>query len=146
VVGYLLDTVAVSELRRRAGHPGFINWARQADSRDFWICTPTIAEIRRGIQQSAMRGRMEQAADLEAWFRQAMLSYFEERVLAFDFDAAETWAELTADWPRGAPIPYMDSQIAAIGHARGLTVITRNSRDFVEFEKRGLMLFNPWQA
>ncbi|UUZ76185.1 hypothetical protein LP414_33325 [Polaromonas sp. P1(28)-13] len=48
--------------------------------------------------------------------------------------AARTW--------QGQPISTEDAQIAAIALAAGLTVATRNTKDFEHID--GLLLANPW--
>ncbi|UUZ70638.1 hypothetical protein LP416_30470 [Polaromonas sp. P2-4] len=45
---------------------------------------------------------------------------------------------------QGQPISTEDAQIAAIALAAGLTVVTRNTKDFENID--GLLLANPWQA
>jgi tRNA(fMet)-specific endonuclease VapC len=35
----------------------------------------------------------------------------------------------------GRPAPFADGQIAAIAHANGLTLITRNVKDFARFKE-----------
>jgi tRNA(fMet)-specific endonuclease VapC len=52
-------------------------------------------------------------------------------VLAFDSSAARHYGELRADLERaGTPIGDADMRIAAIARARGLTVVTNNTRHF----------------
>jgi predicted nucleic acid-binding protein len=59
--------------------------------------------------------------------------------------AAKHYAVLVAARTRhGQPISTEDAQIAAIALAAGLTVATRNTKDFETIE--GLMLANPWSA
>lgn len=52
-------------------------------------------------------------------------------VLPLDAKSARIQADLRLDaQQRGRPISYPDSEIAAIAIAHGLTLVTRNSRDF----------------
>ena len=52
-------------------------------------------------------------------------------VLAYDANAARIHAELRAQAERiGRPQPFVDGQIAAIAIAHGLTLVTRNTKDF----------------
>ncbi len=44
----------------------------------------------------------------------------------------------------GQPLPFVDGQIAAIAMAHGLTLITRNTRDFAAI--KGLRLANWFTA
>jgi hypothetical protein len=50
----------------------------------------------------------------------------------------------TARTRLGQPISTEDAQIAAISLATGLTVATRNTKDFGNID--GQALANPWQA
>ncbi|MBX7133928.1 MAG: hypothetical protein K1X67_14745, partial [Fimbriimonadaceae bacterium] len=63
---------------------------------------------------------------------------------AFDADAALVWGELmgTGD-ATGRQHPIIDTQIAAIALVHGLTVVTRNLRDFAPL---GVATVDPWQA
>lgn len=66
------------------------------------------------------------------------------RVLAFGRPAASRFAVIAAARERaGRPIRVSDCQIAAICHVHGMTLATRNIRDF---EGTGIKLLNPWVA
>jgi hypothetical protein len=58
--------------------------------------------------------------------------------VAIDAGIAQQWGRLDAPAPRNT----VDSPIAASARVRGLTVATRNTRDF---EGCGAELINPWQ-
>ena len=63
----------------------------------------------------------------------------------FDAAAAKNYAVIVAARTRqGQPISTEDAKIAAIALAAGLTVATRNTRDFENID--GLNLINPWQT
>jgi predicted nucleic acid-binding protein len=68
---------------------------------------------------------------------------FAGRCLSFDEQAASNYASLVARRTRdGRPISIEDAQIAAIALTRGLTLATRNVRDFEQIS--GLTVVNPW--
>jgi len=68
---------------------------------------------------------------------------FQERVLAFDKQAASRYAEIISRRQRLRPaIGVADQQIAAICRAIGATLATRNTDDF---EEPGIDLINPWK-
>ncbi len=63
-------------------------------------------------------------------------------ILSYDAVAARIHAELRSNQERiGEIIPFVDGQIAAIAIAHGVTLITRNSKDFSKIA--GLRL-NNW--
>jgi len=70
---------------------------------------------------------------------------FAGRCLAFDSAAAKRQALLVAArTAKGRPVTTEDSQIAAIALVAGLTLATRNTKDFENIE--ALSLASPWQA
>lgn len=60
-----------------------------------------------------------------------------DRVLSLDCDAAQVWGRLRVPNPQHA----IDKQIAAIALLHDLTVVTRNTADFVGC---GVPLLNPF--
>jgi predicted nucleic acid-binding protein len=63
---------------------------------------------------------------------------FVDRVLPIDALAARLWGELSA----GRTLPVIDTLIAATAITRGLTLVTRNTRDVVG---TGVPVLDPWQ-
>ena len=69
---------------------------------------------------------------------------FNGRVLPFDLDASQAYADLMAQArAAGKAIGKADGYIAATAVARGLMVATR---DTSPFEAAGLNIVNPWEA
>ncbi len=74
---------------------------------------------------------------------------FEGRILPFDSDAAREYAEIaaarraTARRAAGRTVAPADCQIAAIARSRGMSVATRNVRDFGDIE---VEVVDPWTA
>ncbi|MGH7063049.1 MAG: hypothetical protein ACREET_03110 [Stellaceae bacterium] len=50
---YLLDTVVVSEMRKRHGHPNVLQWLHDKTARSLYLSTVTIGEIERGVRGNA---------------------------------------------------------------------------------------------
>lgn len=136
---FLLDTNVVSELRRPSrADPRVSAWARSASMERLFLSVVTILELQQGILLSARRDA-QQGAVLQDWLDGMVLPSFRGRVLAFDQAIALRCAGLHVPDPR----PDRDSMIAATALEHGLTVVTRNVRDF---EACGVAVFNPWLA
>ena len=79
---------------------------------------------------------------LESWLERHLELLFAGRVLPVTQSIAERWGRI--DGVRksaGRPLGVPDGMIAATALEHGLTVVTRNTRDF---ENLGLALINPW--
>ena len=69
---------------------------------------------------------------------------FEGRMLPFNSEAAQAFAEIAAARRfAGYSVATADCQIAAIARSRGMAVATRNVRDFKE---TGIEVINSWTA
>jgi tRNA(fMet)-specific endonuclease VapC len=131
---FLLDTNVVSELVKPAPNPE-VQRAYAHHLNVSALSAVTVEELLFGclrLPAGARRAKLQQW--LEATFRQ-------HPALAFDRRAA-LWlglqrARLAA---LGRVVPYADAQIAAIAASQGLTLVTRNTPDFLGFE--GLHLAN----
>ena len=132
---YLLDTNAVSEIRR-GRDPNVAAWTGEVADAELHLSVLTVGEIRKGIER--LRGRdPTQAAVFTAWLGQ-LRHHFADRILSIDGPVAEEWGRLNAPAERKT----VDSLIAAIARVHGLTVVTRDTADFEGCE---VPLLNPWQ-
>ncbi len=138
--GFLIDTNVLSEYNRAGGPDlGVKRWLETTDRQSQHVSVLTLAEIQKGIEllpDSKRRAQLEQwlAQDLEAWFA--------GRVLPVDRQVAIRWVSAVAQGSRtGRPLPTVDSLIAATALAYGLTIVTRNTKDF---EGLGASTLNPW--
>ena len=139
-MNFLLDTNVVSEPVTRQPNRAVLAWIGRQDPLALYLSVATCAEIEAGIAtlpSSRRRSRLDQ-------WRDQLVASFEDRILLIDLEVARSWASIRARSAReGAPIGPMDAFIAATAEARGLTLITRNVRDF---EAWGGPIFNPWTA
>ncbi len=125
---YLLDTNVVSELTKPLPNAAVVLTLRQHE-RDCAICAITLEELAFGCARTPSPQR-------QAWFSQ-WLQGLASRLPVLPFDSpAALWlgrerARLQA---LGRPAPRTDGQIAAVAVTQGLTLITRNGRDFAGFE------------
>ena len=138
--GFLLDTNVLSELMRSQPAAPVLGWFAQNAQSLMHTSAVTQAEILTGIALlPAAQRRTALARSAEQIFEQD----FADRCLAFDAGAAQHYAVMMAARTRqGQPVSTEDAQIAAIALAAGLTVATRNTKDFENIE--GLVLANPW--
>jgi toxin FitB len=91
--------------------------------------------MKRGVAMIARRDPA-QAASLDRWVSE-LLDHLEGRVFPVERSVAEAWAHLMI--PRTRPV--MDTLIAATALVHGLTLATRNVRDFVG---SGISVIDPW--
>lgn len=123
---YLLDTNIVSELRRARPHGAVIAWLRDVRDEDLHVSAVTIGEIQSGIEITREQDKTK-AAEIEAWLEQVTETY---NVISMDARAFRSWARLIH--PRTDDL-IEDAMIAATAKVHGLTVVTRNVRDFEAF-------------
>lgn len=133
---YLLDTMVLSELRKKRRHPGVTDWIRAQRSNDLFLSAVTIGEIERGIALQAKRNPGFASA-LADWLDKVMTLYA-ERILATDLAVARRWGRLSADIGNDGA----DLLIAATALEHGLAVVTRNKR---HFEPTGVEVVNPFR-
>ncbi len=121
---WLLDTNIVSEGVKPAPDACVMaNLQRHAD--ELALPAPVWHELRFGWLRMP-DGRRKDAIGLYIQRVAGQLP-----VLAYDETAARIHAELRDQQERaGKPLPFVDGQIAAIAMANGLTLVTRNRRDF----------------
>ncbi len=133
---FLLDTCVLSEATKMQPSTDVDAWLKQRPTVELFISAVTLGELRYGIDRMPQGVRR---ARLEIWFDETAHRGFPDRIISFDKDIALLWGRLRSLHP-GAAIA--DSQIAATAFFHGLTLVTRNVRDF---SFAGLSLFNPWQ-
>jgi predicted nucleic acid-binding protein len=134
---FLLDTNVVSETIKRRPNPGVTQWLDQTDTAGLWLCTITIGEITKGIALLRKR-EPERAKQLLNW-RTKLETAYTDRILPFDMQTSHQWGEIRASFPS---MSLEDSIIASIAQVRGLTIVTRNTRDFAA---TGLPIVNPFR-
>ena len=137
-MSFLVDTNVLSESAKPTPDAAVMAWLRE-NERNLYVSTITIGELRRGIERLPEGARKTK---LRHWL-QSLCDCMQGRVLGFSTSSAHVWGQLKAKWDAaGLVIPTFDSQIAAIAQRHGLTVITRNTRDFA---KTGVKVVNPFK-
>ena len=137
---YLIDTNVVSELRKKEkANNGVLNFFLEANKNNesLYLSVITIGELRRGIERLIHRGDVKQANQLEQWL-ELILNEYENNLLAMDEQIAQLWGKLRVPHYEHA----LDKQISATAIINGLTVVTRNVKDF---RKTGAKVLNPFE-
>jgi toxin FitB len=135
----LLDTNVVSEIRRLEPDPRVIAWLAGLEYRSGYLSVVSISEIRFGIER-APPGKRRQL--LEHWLEHEIAVDFGARLLPIDEEVAERCGVIRGRaLSGGRPMGVMDAFIAATADVHGLTLVTRNVRDF---EIWGGPILNPW--
>jgi predicted nucleic acid-binding protein len=137
----LLDTNVVSELMRPVPDARVLAWTKAQAIDELATSVVTVAEIGAGLACLPAGARRR---DLVARWSRLQDDGFGERIFALDHAAAKVYGELFAQRQRaGRSTAAFDLLIASIAHIHGLTLATRNVRDF---EDCGVLIVNPWTA
>lgn len=138
-MSYLLDTCVVSELMRPVPTANVGAWLDAQVHAPMFLSVLTLGELAQGIAKLAESTRK---AALRDWLQQVVLPNFEGCILAVDSAVVLRWGELRGKLIQlGRTPPVIDSILAATALCHGLTLVTRNVRDF---EALGVKVFNPW--
>lgn len=136
---YLLDTNIISELRKAdAGKadPHVVQWVDNVPVTEMFISVVTVQELEVGVLR-AERNDRSKAQLLRAWLHGRVLTTFANRILPVDLSVSIRCASMHVPDPR----PFSDSLIAATALVHGMTLVSRNEKDFVG---TGVQLLNPW--
>ena len=138
-MSYLLDTNVLSEGMKPTPDRSVTAWLGAAQEPDLFVSVITLGEIRFGIQLMA-DGRGRRA--LDQWLRKDLPQRFAGRIFAVDASIADRAGTLAAERRiQGKPLEIADALVAATALVHDLTVVTRNTKDFVGSVRS---VFNPW--
>jgi predicted nucleic acid-binding protein len=135
-LSYLVDTNALSELRRKTPDANVAAWFAQRPPGTLYLSVLTLGEIRKGVEGVTDTARRQALTD---WLETDLPVFFIGRILAVDDAVADRWGRLVA--AAGRPLPAIYSLLAATALAHDLVLVTRNTRDFAGLPVR---VFNPW--
>lgn len=139
MTGWLLDTNILSELRRPRPEAKVLAFISSQPLESLFVSIVTFAEIRFGIELVPDPSRRSELLD---WLTQKVRPMFENRALAVTEDIMFKWRLMVEDGRKsGHTFSQPDLIIAATGQHHGLTVV---SRDTSEYVKARVPVFNPW--
>jgi predicted nucleic acid-binding protein len=133
-VRFLLDTNVLSDVRKARPNASLTAWFEAQDPDDLFVSVLTLGEIREGIER--LRTRDAARAQALALWLGDLAGVYEDRVLPVDHLVADEWGRLRAI----RSLPVVDALLAATARVHGLTLVTRNDRDF---RGLGLTVLNP---
>jgi predicted nucleic acid-binding protein len=134
---FLLDTNILSELRKGARcDPNVLHWAAKESIQAHYISVLSLGEIRKGIELLRQKSP-EKCIPLENWLEKLHTDYA-NCTIAITAEISERWGELSSR----RSLPVIDALIAATALEFGLTLATRNTKDF---DGLGIPIVNPFQ-
>lgn len=141
MIGFLLDTIALSALRKPGENRGLVEFI-QVQPRDYLhTSSVTIAEIRLGIE---LKQDPVQRAQLQAWLTHTLRPLFDDRIHPVGEEVLLRWLLINRDGrARGHIYSQQDSLIAAVAAVHQLVVVTR---DVTHFVMAGLPTLDPWSG
>jgi len=133
----LLDTMVLSELRKRHRDPAVVAWLEQQPANTLHLSVISVGEIERGIRLKR-RHDAAFAQRLEQWLDE-LLRLYGDRILPINTMIARRLGQLSAELGH----PGADLMLAATALEHGLQVATRNERHFLP---TGVAVVNPFSA
>lgn len=137
---YLIDTNVIAELRKTTSPKvdrKVLAWASSVSTASLFLSAITVLELETGTLLIERRDPTQGAA-LRSWLNTHVLPAFSDRILPVDTAVAQRCARLHVPNPRSD----RDALIAATALVHGMTIVTRNIKDFIP---TGVELLNPWE-
>jgi toxin FitB len=139
VTAWLFDTNVLSELRRPTPEPKVLAFVAAQPLSRIFVSAVTIAEIRFGIE---LVGDAIRRAELHEWLTHKVRPMFDGRILPISEDVMFRWRLMVEEGRRtGHTFSQPDLIIAATAFHHGLTVVTRDVRDY---QRARVPVLNPW--
>jgi toxin FitB len=138
--GFLLDTNIPSELTRPRPDPRVTQWLENVDDEQLYLSVVSLGEIVKGV---TVLPDGKRRAELQRWVDEILRPWFQGRILPVNEPITERWGVLAGQCRlKGRPLKVADGFIAATALEHGLTIATRNVKDF---DGLGVAIFNPWE-
>jgi predicted nucleic acid-binding protein len=132
----LLDTNIISELRKSRPHGTVVAWLETLRVEQIFLSAVTMGELQAGVELTR-RQDVRKAQELEAWLNSVEASF---AVLPMDHTCFREWSRLMAGKSEAL---REDAMIGATARVHGLTVATRDEKDFRHL---GVEIINPFKS
>jgi toxin FitB len=132
---YLLDTNVISELRKPRPHGGVVAWIDGLRPDQVLLSAVTLGELQKGLERTR-RQDPARAGEIELLIDMIDTTY---KILPMDSACFREWARLME---RKSDRLSEDAMIAATARIHGLTIATRNERNF---HGLGVEVVNPFK-
>ena len=141
MIGFLLDTNVLSELRRPRPDPRVVRFLEGQPEALLFVSTVTFAEVRYGIERLDDPTRR---ADLTDWLDTALRPIFADRVIGISEEVILRWRLFLENGrKRGHTFGQPDLFIAAGAAVHNLVVVSRDVEHFIE---AGVPILDPWRS
>jgi toxin FitB len=135
VIRYLLDTNVISEVRKTKPHGAVVAWMGRLLPDQILLSAATMGELQDGVELTRKQD-VAKALEIEHWLRSLEMSF---AFLPMDTACFREWSRLMAGRPDSL---REDAMIAATARVHGLTVATRDEKDFKHF---AVDIVNPFK-
>ncbi len=135
MIRYLLDTNVISELRKVRPRGAVVAWLETLRVEQIFISAVTIGELQAGVELTR-RQDAGKARELEMWLDPVVAS---SALLPMNDACFREWARLMAGKSNAL---REDAMIGATARVQGLSVATRDEKDFKHL---GVDIFNPFK-
>jgi toxin FitB len=139
---YLVDTniLSTSAPGKVAAHQSVAEWMAE-HSVSLFLSVVTITEIEDGIAKARRQGATRKATNLADWL-ESIVHLYDDQIIPIEIKVAREAGRLLDEARgRGREPGLADMLIAATARVHGLTVLTRNVRDFEGF---GIEVVDPF--
>ena len=135
MIRYLLDTNIISEIHKPKPHGAVVEWFEGLRDEQIFLSAVTLGELQEGIERTR-RQDATKASAIEAWVDELEKS---STVLPMDGRSFREMARMMVGKQEDL---FYDVMIAATARLHGLTVATRNEKDFRHL---GVEIINPFE-